>query len=181
MLLNQQHPFRRWTRNEFWFFEILFIGPVSDHCLPLSLTQWLTQSPLLFRFYWCDSGVWGCHQNLLMLLLCFGNRLSTELERFGDRLELFGHSLELSCFAFKSCCLKDFISFSQGESRRGSSGWKFCGRYNQWDSFRWSTRKNRVSAFQFSRLIYFAQGESRRGTSGWKSCGRNNQWDSFRR
>ena len=63
--------------------------------------------------------------------------LKTEFWQFGDRLELFDHSLELSCFAFWSCCLNDFISFfSQGESRRESSWWKSCGSNNQWDPFR---------------------------------------------
>ena len=44
----------------------LIIWPESDHCLPLSLTDWLTHSLpdslthwLLFsKLYWCDPGVW---------------------------------------------------------------------------------------------------------------------------
>ena len=39
-----------------------FIGPESDHCLPLSLTHslthWLTHSLLFSKLDWCDPGVW---------------------------------------------------------------------------------------------------------------------------
>ena len=53
------------------------IGPESDHCLPLSLTNWLTDSlthSLLFsKLDWCDPGVWRCQLKtcwgLLLLLM----------------------------------------------------------------------------------------------------------------
>ena len=49
----------------------LFIGPESDHCLPLSVTDWLTHwltDWLLFsKLDWCDSGLWRCQ-----LKTCWG-------------------------------------------------------------------------------------------------------------
>ena len=41
-------------------FENVFIGPESDHSFPLSLTDWLTDSLLFSKLYWCDPGVWRC-------------------------------------------------------------------------------------------------------------------------
>ena len=37
-----------------------FIGPESDHCLPLSLTHWLTDWLLFSKLDWCNPGVWRC-------------------------------------------------------------------------------------------------------------------------
>ena len=47
---------------------LIFLGPKSDQCLPLSPTHRLTHSLLLLRLDWCDSGFlrcqlktfWGC-------------------------------------------------------------------------------------------------------------------------
>ena len=36
----------------------IFIGPESDHCLPLSLTHSLTDSLLFSKLDWCFPGVW---------------------------------------------------------------------------------------------------------------------------
>ena len=41
-------------------FETIFIGPESDHCLPLSLTNSLTDSLLFSKPDWCNPGVWRC-------------------------------------------------------------------------------------------------------------------------
>ena len=42
--------------------QLFFIGPESNHCLPLSLTRsltdWLTDSLLFSKLDWCDPGVW---------------------------------------------------------------------------------------------------------------------------
>ena len=38
----------------------IFIGPESDHCLPLSLTHWLTNSLLFSKLDWCNPGVRRC-------------------------------------------------------------------------------------------------------------------------
>ena len=39
---------------------MFFIGPESDHCLPLSVTDWLTDSVAFSTFDWCDPGMWRC-------------------------------------------------------------------------------------------------------------------------
>ena len=44
-----------------------FIGPESDHCLPLSLTHWLTHWLLSNKLDWCDPGMWRCQ-----LKTCWG-------------------------------------------------------------------------------------------------------------
>ena len=36
----------------------IFIGPESDHCLPLSLTHSLTDSVTFSKLNWCNPGVW---------------------------------------------------------------------------------------------------------------------------
>ena len=49
----------------------IFIGPESDHCLPLSLTHSLTHSltdsVMFSELDWCDPGVWRC-----LLKTCWG-------------------------------------------------------------------------------------------------------------
>ena len=40
--------------------KLIFIGPESDHCLPLSVTDSLTDWLLFSRLYCCDPGVWRC-------------------------------------------------------------------------------------------------------------------------
>ena len=52
-----------------WIFVPLFvfIGPESDHCLPLSLTDWLTNSLLFSKLDWCNPGVWRCQLKTLLM------------------------------------------------------------------------------------------------------------------
>ena len=49
----------------------IFIGPESDHCLLLSLTDWLTHSLTNWlpfsKLDWCDCGLWRCQ-----LKTCWG-------------------------------------------------------------------------------------------------------------
>ena len=37
---------------------LLFVGPESDHCLPLSFTNSLTHSLPFSKLDWCDPGMW---------------------------------------------------------------------------------------------------------------------------
>ena len=46
---------------------VIFIGPESDHCLPLSVTDWLTHSLPFSKLDWCDPRVWRC-----LLKTCWG-------------------------------------------------------------------------------------------------------------
>ena len=48
----------------------IFIGPESDHCLPLSLTHSLTNSLLFSKLYWCDPGVWRCQLKTCLCCNC---------------------------------------------------------------------------------------------------------------
>ena len=53
----------------------LFFRPNSDHCLPLSLTDWLTEtlthSLMLLRLDWCDPGVWRCQLKTCWCCYCY--------------------------------------------------------------------------------------------------------------
>ena len=51
----------------------IFIGPESDHCLPLSLTHSLTNWLLFSKLYWCDPGVWRYQ---LKTCWCWNNKLN---------------------------------------------------------------------------------------------------------
>ena len=54
----------RWfSVHQLW--KSVFIGPESDHCLPLSLTHWLTNWLLFSKLDWCDPGMWRCHTKLV--------------------------------------------------------------------------------------------------------------------
>ena len=70
--------FQQWKKNgqncsygfgAWWVTERVFIGPESDHCLLLSLADWLTDWLSFSKLDWCDSGLgrcqlktcWGCY------------------------------------------------------------------------------------------------------------------------
>ena len=61
----------------------VFIGPTSDHCIPL-FRNWLTDSLLFSRTDWCDPGVWRCQlKTSWCCYCCWGWWWATYCQHFG--------------------------------------------------------------------------------------------------
>ena len=74
----------------FSFLDFIFsVGPKSDHCLPLSVTDWRSWDLIYVALVAEGTG------SKLMLLLML--RLALKKVLFGGKLEMFGPSLELAC------------------------------------------------------------------------------------